>query len=87
MYADIFTGDYATNMAFKELKSGTTLSQIAIKNKGYKILLDFTIHCDTKTEARRPDTFFIDRTKKEVKIVDFTILADVLVNQREVRKI
>ena len=51
MYAGIFIGDYVKNMAFKEHNSGMTLSQILIKNKGYKILLDFTIHCDIKAEA------------------------------------
>ena len=51
MYAGIFIRDYVKNMAFKEHNSGMTLSQILIKNKGYKILLDFTIHCDIKAEA------------------------------------
>ena len=64
MYAGIFIGDYVKNMAFKEHNSGMTLSQILIKNKGYKILLDFTIHCDIKAEAWRPDTFFIEPRRK-----------------------
>ena len=42
-------------------------------NKGYEILWDFTIQCDTKIEARRPDIVAIDKTKKEVKIADVTI--------------
>ena len=44
-----------------------------IVNKGYEILWDFTIQCDTKTEARRADIVAIDKTKKEVKTVDVTI--------------
>ena len=44
-----------------------------IENKVYKILLDFTIQCDTNIEARRPNIVVIDKTKKEVKIVDVTI--------------
>ena len=48
-----------------------------IENKGYKILWDFTIKCDTKIEAQRPDIVVIDKTKKEVKIVDATIPGDV----------
>ena len=58
-----------------------------IENKGYKILWDFTIQCDTKIEALRPDYVVIDKTKKEVKIVDVTIHGDVRVNEKEVRKI
>ena len=38
-----------------------------IENKGYKILWDFTIQCDTKIEARRPDTVVIDKAMMEVK--------------------
>ena len=56
-----------------------------IENKG--ILWDFTIQCDTKIEARRPDIVLIDKTIKEVKIVDVTISGDERVNKREVGKI
>ena len=58
-----------------------------IENKGYKILWDFTIQCDVKIEAQRPDGVVIDKTKKEVKIVDVTIPGDEGVNEREVGKI
>ena len=58
-----------------------------IENKEYKILWDFTTQCDTKIEARRPDIIVIDKTKKEVKIVDVTIPGDVWMNKREVGKI
>ena len=54
--------------------------------KGYK-LWDFKIQCDTKIEAQRPDIVLIDKTMKEVKIVDVTIPGDERVNEREVRKI
>ena len=57
-----------------------------IENKGYKILWDFTIQRDTKIEARRPDIVVIDKTKKEVKVVDVTIPGDVRLNEREVEK-
>ena len=53
----------------------------------YKILWDFTISCDTKDEARRPDIVVIDKTKKEVKIVDVTIPGDERVNEGELGKI
>ena len=51
-----------------------------------KILWDFIIQCDTKIEARRPDIVVIDKTKKEVKMVDVTIPTDVQGNEREVGK-
>ena len=57
-----------------------------IENKGYKILRDFTIQCDTKIEGRRPDIVLIDKTMKEVKIVDVTIPGDERVDEREVGK-
>ena len=50
-------------------------------------LRDFKIQCDTKIEAQRPDIVLIDKTMKEVKIVDVTIPGDERVNEREVRKI
>ena len=37
------------------------------ENKGYKILWDFIIQCDTNIEARRPDIVVIDKTKKELR--------------------
>ena len=46
---------------------------VVIESKGYKMLWDFTIQCDTKIEAQRPDIVLIDKTIKEVKIVDVTI--------------
>ena len=55
-----------------------------IEDKVYKILWDFATQCDIKTEARRPDIVIIDKTKKEVKIVDVTITGDVRVNKRQV---
>ena len=58
-----------------------------IENKGFKILWDFTIQCDTKIEARRPDIVLINKTMKEVKIVDVTIPGDERMNERKVGKI
>ena len=51
-----------------------------------KILWDFIIQCDTKIKARRPDIVVVDKTKKEVKMVDVTIPTDVQGNEREVGK-
>ena len=58
-----------------------------IESKGYEILWDFTIQCDTKIEARRPDIVVIDKIRKEVKIVDVTIPGDERVSKWEVGKI
>ena len=52
MYAGVFIGNYAKNMAFKEHNSGMNMSDRVIENRGYKILWDFIIQCDTKIEAR-----------------------------------
>ena len=48
---------------------------------------NFTIHCDTKIEDRPLDIVVIDKTKKEVKIVNVTIPGDKWENKREVGKI
>ena len=83
MYADIFTGNYAKRAhQWYEHEPGGV-----IENKGYKILSDFTSQCDTKIESRQPDIVLIDKTMKEVKIVDVTIPGDERVNEREVGKI
>lgn len=84
MYASIFIWDIVKNMALKEHRSGTRISQMELLRK--KILRDFTIQCNTKIEAWRPDIAIIDKTKKEVKIVDVTIPGDVRVKKRNVGK-
>ena len=55
-----------------------------IKNKMHKIPWDFKIQCIIKIEAQRPE---IDKTRKEVKIVNRTTPGDVWVNQKEVANI
>ena len=51
MYAGIFIGNYAKNMTSKEHKWYEHEPDGVIEIKGYKILWDFTIQCDTKIEA------------------------------------
>ena len=81
MYVGIFTRDYAKSMTLKEHNSATIMNHREFfENKVHKILWDFTISCDTKDEARRPDIVVIDKTKKEVKIEDVTMPGDVRVN-------
>ena len=85
MYAAKFIGNYAKNMASKEHDSGTSMSQMELLRTKGTILWYFTIQCNTKIEARRPD-IVIDKTKKEVKIVDVVIPGDEWVSKREVGK-
>ena len=47
---------------------------------------DFPIRFNTKIEARRLDIVVIDKTKKEIKIVDVAIPGAERVNEREVGK-
>ena len=58
-----------------------------IENRGYKILWDYIIQCDTKIKARRQGIVAIDKTRKEVKIIDVTIPGDEQGNKRELEKI
>ena len=52
----------------------------------YKILWDFTTQDDIKIEARRPGIVIIDKTEKELRILEVTIPGDVRVNEREIGK-
>ena len=47
-----------------------------MESENFKILCDFTVHCDQKIEARRPDIFFIDKEEREVVIIDVAIPGD-----------
>ena len=41
---------------------------------------------DHGNEAQQPDIVIIDKTKKQLKIMDVTIPGDVWVNKREIAK-
>ena len=45
-----------------------------MESENFKILWDFTVHCDRKIEARRPDIVFIDKKEREVVIIDVAII-------------
>ena len=47
-----------------------------VESKNLKILWDFTIQCDRKIEARRPDIVFVDKKEREVAIIDVAIPGD-----------
>ena len=44
-----------------------------MESENSKILWDFTIQCDRKIEARRPDIVFIEKKEREVVIIDVAI--------------
>ena len=46
-----------------------------MESENFKILWDFTVHCDRKIEARRPDIVFIDKKEREVVIIDVAIIS------------
>ena len=58
-----------------------------IDSEVYKVLWNFRVQCDIKIEARRPGIVIIDKTKKELGILDVTIPGDIRVNEREIGKI
>ena len=58
-----------------------------LENEGYKLLWDFTIQCDRMVEARRPDIVFVDKNKRETKILDVAVSGDGRVKDKELEKI
>lgn len=73
MCAGIFIGDYTKNNALKEHLQSEHEPDGVTENEVYKILWNFTIQCDIKIEVRRPDIVLIDKTKKEVKVLDVIV--------------
>ena len=58
-----------------------------VESENFKTLWDFTIQCDRKIEARRPDIVFIDQKKREVVMIDVAIPGDDRVKEKELEKI
>ena len=44
-----------------------------MESENFKILWDFTIQCDRRVKAKRPDIVFVDKKKREVVIIDVAI--------------
>jgi len=44
-----------------------------VESENFNILWDFTVQCDRKIEARRPDIVFIVKKEREVVIIDVAI--------------
>ena len=53
----------------------------------FMILWDFTIQCDRRVEARRPDIVFVDKKEREVVIIDVAIPGDDRVKDKELEKV
>ena len=58
-----------------------------LESENIKILWDFTVQCDRKIEARRPDIVFIDKKEREVIIIDVPIPGDDRVKDKELEKL
>ena len=56
------------------------------ESENSKILWDFTVQCDRKIEARRPDIVIIDK-EREVVIIDVAIPGDDRVKDKELEKV
>ena len=58
-----------------------------MESENFKILWDFTIQCDWKIEARRPDVHFVHKKEREVVIIDVVIPGDNRVKDKELEKL
>ena len=58
-----------------------------LENEDCKLLWDFTIQCDRMVEARQPDIAFVDKKKREIKILDVAVPGDGRVKDKELEKI
>ena len=57
------------------------------ENEKVKILWDMCVQTDKVIQARRPDLVVVDKSKKEVLIIDFAVPADKNVREKESEKI
>ena len=57
------------------------------ESENFKTLRHFTVQCDRKIEARRPDLVFIDKKKREVVIIDVAIPGDDRAKDKELEKL
>ena len=58
-----------------------------VESENFNILWDFTVQCDRKIEARRPDIVFIDKKEREVVIIDVVIRRDDRVKDKKLEKL
>ena len=58
-----------------------------VESETFKILWDFTVQCERKIDAKRPDIVFIDKKEREVVIIDVAIPGDDRVKGKELEKL
>ena len=51
--------------------------------KDYKILRDFSIQTDHDEETGRPDMIAVDKKDRSCKIIDFEVLRDSTIGEKE----
>ena len=57
-----------------------------VESETFKVLWDFTVQCERKIDAKRPDIVFIDK-EREVVITDVAIPGDDRVEGKELEKL
>ena len=57
-----------------------------MESETFKVLWDFTVQCERKIDAKRPDIVFIDK-EREVVITDVAIPGDDRVEGKELEKL
>ena len=57
------------------------------KNEDYKILLDFSIQTDHVIKARRTDLVVVDKKERICKIINFVVVGDIRIEEKEKDKI
>ena len=58
-----------------------------VESENFKILWDFTIQCDRRVEAIRPDIVFVDKKERECVIIAIAIPGDDRVKDKELEKV
>ena len=61
-------------------------SETVLENETYEFLWDFEIQTDHLISTRRPDPVIINKKKRTCQIVDFAVLADLIVKLKENEK-
>ena len=61
--------------------------EIVVESENLKILWDFRIQTDHVIEARRLDLVEVDKKRRTCKIIDFAVLRDIRIEEKEKEKI
>ena len=88
MWHGISIGNFVVNVDWKELNNWYEQKpEGVVESENFKILWDFTIQCDRRVEARRPDIVFVAKKEREVVIIDVAIPGDDRVKDKELEKV